>query len=97
MERVLTIRLNLAGSFTIKDLSLSKLHTYDIVFVFCATHVDDDLSVIVYFQPGFGVDMTHDTGDELFSDTYPMKLVDDCIYEVYGKVRHHNSWRNENL
>merc|ERR1712001_685588 len=22
---------------------------------------------------------------ELFSDTYPMKLVDDCIYEVYGK------------
>lgn len=27
-------------------------------------------------------------GDELFSDTYPMKLVDDCIYEVYGKVRH---------
>merc|ERR1712154_38765 len=25
------------------------------------------------------------TGDELFSDTYPMKLVDDCIYEVYGK------------
>ena len=26
-------------------------------------------------------------GDELFSDTYPMKLVDDCIYEVYGKVR----------
>jgi len=28
------------------------------------------------------------SGDELFSDTYPMKLVDDCIYEVYGKVRH---------
>ena len=27
------------------------------------------------------------SGDELFSDTYPMKLVDDCIYEVYGKVR----------
>jgi len=25
------------------------------------------------------------TGDEVFSDTYPMKLVDDCIYEVYGK------------
>merc|ERR1711892_98181 len=25
------------------------------------------------------------TGDELFSDTYPMKLVDDCMYEVYGK------------
>merc|ERR1712088_917754 len=25
------------------------------------------------------------SGDELFSDTYPMKLVDDCIYEVYGK------------
>ena len=25
-------------------------------------------------------------GDELFSDTYPMKLVDDCVYEVYGKV-----------
>merc|ERR1712218_690811 len=23
--------------------------------------------------------------DELFSDTYPMKLVDDCLYEVYGK------------
>jgi len=25
------------------------------------------------------------TGDELFSDTYKMKLVDDVIYEVYGK------------
>merc|ERR1712113_1081228 len=25
------------------------------------------------------------SGDELFSDTYPMKLGDDCIYEVYGK------------
>merc|ERR1711990_395270 len=25
------------------------------------------------------------SGDELFSDTYPMKLVDDCVYEVYGK------------
>ena len=27
------------------------------------------------------------SGDELFSDTYKMKLVDDCLYEVYGKVR----------
>jgi len=26
------------------------------------------------------------TGDELFSDSYKMKLVDDVIYEVYGKV-----------
>lgn len=26
-------------------------------------------------------------GDELFSDTYKMKLVDDCVWEVYGKVR----------
>merc|ERR1712080_730197 len=25
------------------------------------------------------------SGDELFSDTYPMKLVDDCMWEVYGK------------
>jgi len=25
------------------------------------------------------------SGDELFSDTYPMKLVDNCMYEVYGK------------
>jgi len=25
------------------------------------------------------------SGDELFSDTYKMKLVDDCLYEVYGK------------
>merc|ERR1712141_320882 len=25
------------------------------------------------------------SGDELFSDTYPMKLADDCLYEVYGK------------
>ena len=33
-------------------------------------------------------------GDELFSDTYPMKLVDDCIWEVYGKVRGRGSmWR----
>jgi hypothetical protein len=25
------------------------------------------------------------SGDELFSDTYPMKLINDCMYEVYGK------------
>jgi len=25
------------------------------------------------------------SGDELFSDTYPMKLVSECIYEVIGK------------
>ncbi|XP_041358178.1 translationally-controlled tumor protein homolog [Gigantopelta aegis] len=25
------------------------------------------------------------TGDELFSDTYPMKLIHDCIFEVQGK------------
>merc|ERR1712008_482681 len=25
------------------------------------------------------------SGDELFSDTYPMKLVDNCMYKVYGK------------
>merc|ERR1712055_345189 len=25
------------------------------------------------------------TGDELFSDTYEIKLIDDVIYEVYGK------------
>ncbi|CAB4063620.1 Translationally-controlled tumor protein homolog [Lepeophtheirus salmonis] len=24
-------------------------------------------------------------GDELFSDTYKFKLLDDCLYEVYGK------------
>jgi len=26
------------------------------------------------------------TGDELFTDAYPMKLVDDCMYEVEGKL-----------
>ena len=26
-------------------------------------------------------------GDELFSDTYKMKLVQDCLWEVYGKVK----------
>lgn len=25
-------------------------------------------------------------GDEMFSDTYKVKLVDDVLYEVYGKV-----------
>lgn len=25
-------------------------------------------------------------GDEMFSDTYKIKLVDDVLYEVYGKV-----------
>ena len=25
-------------------------------------------------------------GDEMFSDTYPMTLVKDCLYEVTGKV-----------
>ena len=27
-------------------------------------------------------------GDELFSDTYPMKVVHDLIYEVQGKVKY---------
>ena len=27
------------------------------------------------------------TGDELCSDSYPMKVVDDVYYEVEGKVR----------
>jgi hypothetical protein len=27
------------------------------------------------------------TGDELCSDSYPMKVVDDLYYEVEGKVR----------
>jgi hypothetical protein len=26
------------------------------------------------------------TGEELFSDAYPMKLIDDLYYEVEGKV-----------
>ncbi|RZF32154.1 hypothetical protein LSTR_LSTR004017 [Laodelphax striatellus] len=26
------------------------------------------------------------TGDEMFSDTYKMKLIDDVVYEVYGKL-----------
>lgn len=26
------------------------------------------------------------TGDEMFADTYKMKLIDDVMYEVYGKV-----------
>jgi len=26
------------------------------------------------------------TGDEMFSDTYKMKLIDDVLYEVYGKL-----------
>jgi len=26
------------------------------------------------------------TGDEMFSDSYKMKLIDDVIYEVYGKL-----------
>jgi len=25
------------------------------------------------------------TGDEMFSDTYPMKLVDNCLWEITGK------------
>ena len=25
-------------------------------------------------------------GDEMFSDTYKMKLVDDVVYEVYGRL-----------
>jgi len=34
------------------------------------------------------------TGDELCSDSYPMKLVDDVYYEFEGKVRRSIS-RNE--
>lgn len=26
------------------------------------------------------------SGDEMFSDAYKIKLVDDVLYEVYGKV-----------
>lgn len=28
----------------------------------------------------------HFVGDEMFSDTYKMKLVDEVLYEVYGKL-----------
>ena len=28
-------------------------------------------------------------GDELFSDTFPIKLIDDMYYEVDGKVKLH--------
>ena len=31
--------------------------------------------------------MKRSSGDELFSDTYKMTLVQDCLYEVVGKVR----------
>ena len=37
------------------------------------------MSLYSFFLPFF-------LGDELFSDTYKMKLVDDCLWEVYGKV-----------
>merc|ERR1712037_53165 len=37
-----------------------------------------DLSKMKIFKDVF-------SGDELFSDTYPIKLVEDCIYEVTGK------------
>lgn len=30
------------------------------------------------------------TGDEMFSDTYKLKLIDEVLYEVYGKVREQN-------
>lgn len=30
------------------------------------------------------------TGDEMFSDIYKIKLIDDVLYEVYGKVRINN-------
>ena len=30
---------------------------------------------------------TNNSGDELFSDTYPIKVVDDVFYEVQGKVK----------
>ena len=32
------------------------------------------------------------TGDELCSDSYPMKVVDDVYYEVEGKVRRSLPW-----
>ena len=34
----------------------------------------------------YEVAYTYNSGDELFSDTYPMKVVDDIFYEVEGKV-----------
>merc|ERR1712236_185334 len=40
-------------------------------------------SIVITFRMKIYKDVF--SGDELFSDTYPMKLVDDCIYEVYGK------------
>jgi hypothetical protein len=35
------------------------------------------------------------TDDELFNDSYPMKVVDNLCYEVEGKVR--RFWRNIKL
>lgn len=36
---------------------------------------------VIYFNTIFEF-----VGDEMFSDTYKMKLIDDVLYEVYGKV-----------
>ena len=36
-------------------------------------------------------------GDEIFSDTYKYKLVDNVIYEVYGKVKNNQNKAKLNL
>lgn len=47
----------------------------------------------VSVSPGSDIYLIHASsllalaGDEMFSDSYKMKLVDEVIYEVYGKVR----------
>ena len=35
------------------------------------------------------------SGDELFSDTYPKKLIENCMYEVYGRQLTHNIYRKD--
>merc|ERR1719483_307304 len=52
-----------------------------LLYASCSPHLQSQIS------PNFIMKIYKDvfSGDELFSDTYPMKLVDNCMYEVYGK------------
>merc|ERR1719483_1631144 len=52
-----------------------------LLYASCSPHLQRQIS------PNFIMKIYKDvfSGDELFSDTYPMKLVDNCMYEVYGK------------
>ena len=71
------------------DLECSKTNSFWVLPVVSTVFVKCDVLVKkLNLSPSSIMKIYKDifTGDEMFSDTYKLKLVDDVVYEVYGKL-----------